>query len=153
ALWVRALRWRIVLRPAVEMGQAEATSTVVIGYAANNVLPVRAGEVVRAVLVQRRHGASRLTVLGTIVVERVFDGLVLAAFLAVTIALFGGNGVLRGLAALGGIGFLVITLLLALLAARPAWSAAKLMALLGLAPARLRPTLRLWTGSFLDGLA
>ena len=118
-LWLRALRWRLVLRSSVELTQGEATSLVVIGYAANNLLPVRAGEVVRAVLVEQRHGGSRMQVLGTIVVERIFDGLVLALFLAVMLATAGGNDVLQLLALVMGLGFVVATAVLAWIAAAP----------------------------------
>ena len=151
-LWVRALRWRIVLRPAVAVPRSEAASLVVIGLAANNLLPIRAGEVVRAVLVERRHGGSRLLVLGTIVVERVFDGLVLALFLAVTLATAGSNDVLRVLAAIAGVGFVVATAVLAALAARPESTSRRMVSLLALAPARVRPRARAWLGSFLGGL-
>lgn len=152
ALWVRAIRWRIVLRPAVDLDASEATSLVVIGYAANNLLPIRAGEVVRAVLVERSTGASRMLVLGTIVVERVFDGLVLALFLAVTLATAGSNDTLRVLAVAAAAGFVVLTLLLAWIAARPDHASTQLVRLLRFAPARFRGRAREWLGSFLGGL-
>jgi len=152
AIWVRAWRWRIVLRPAVELGAAEAASLVVIGYAANNLLPVRAGEVVRAVLVERATGAARMLVLGTIVVERVFDGLVLAIFLAVALAVAGSNDTLRWLAVIAAIGFVALTLFLAWIATAPTHAHDQLVRLLRFAPVRLRPRLRLWLGSFLGGL-
>ena len=151
-LWVRALRWRIVLRSSVELGAAEATSLVVIGYAANNLLPVRAGEVVRAVLVERATGAARMLVLGTIVVERIFDGLVLALFLAVALTLEGSNDTLRLLALLASFGFIALTLVLAWLAAAPRQAAAWLIGMLRLVPTRIRPRARVWLGSFLGGL-
>ena len=44
ALWVRALRWRQILRPSLPLSARDAASLVVIGYAANNVLPARAGD-------------------------------------------------------------------------------------------------------------
>ncbi len=47
ALWVRALRWRVVLDSAVRISTGEAWSVLMIGYAANNLLPLRAGELVR----------------------------------------------------------------------------------------------------------
>ena len=151
-LWLRALRWRLVLRSSVELTQGEATSLVVIGYAANNLLPVRAGEVVRAVLVEQRHGGSRMQVLGTIVVERIFDGLVLALFLAVMLATAGGNDVLQLLALVMGLGFVVATAVLAWIAAAPETANRWLVRLLGVVPARVRPEARRWLGSFIAGL-
>ncbi|MHB1414656.1 MAG: lysylphosphatidylglycerol synthase transmembrane domain-containing protein, partial [Chloroflexota bacterium] len=55
---------------------------VVIGYMANDVLPVRMGELVRAYVLGLREGISKATGLSTIFVERVFDGLAMIAFLA-----------------------------------------------------------------------
>ena len=51
------------------------------GYAANYVLPARLGELVRADFLGRRYGVSRLSVVGTIVVERVFDLIVFVGFI------------------------------------------------------------------------
>jgi len=152
ALWVRALRWRIVLRPAADLSGSEATSLVVIGYAANNLLPIRAGELVRAVLVERATGVARLLVLGTIVVERVFDGLVLALFLAFALATAGSNETLRVLAIVAAIGFLALTALLAWIAAQPDRASTQLVRLLRFAPIRFRGRAREWLASFLAGL-
>ncbi|MBT5773764.1 MAG: flippase-like domain-containing protein [Dehalococcoidia bacterium] len=152
-LWLRALRWRLVLRAWVPVTQSEATSLMLIGLAANNLLPVRAGEVVRAVLVERLHGGSRVRVLATIVVERVFDGLVLALFLAVVLATRGGNDVLQLLALAMGLGFIVATAVLAWIAARPDAANRQLVRLLGVVPTRARPEARRWMGNFIAGLS
>jgi uncharacterized protein (TIRG00374 family) len=151
ALWVRAARWRLVLRPAVRISTADAFALVVIGYAANNVLPLRAGELVRAQLLHERHGASRMAGLGTIVIERILDGLVLAIFLATTVALAGGTGLLRGLALAMLTGFVAALGLVLIAGARP-HLAARLAALAGLAPARWRPAARRLLDGFLAGL-
>ncbi|HRC61717.1 MAG: flippase-like domain-containing protein [Dehalococcoidia bacterium] len=152
ALWFRALRWRLILDSHVRIKTQDAFSVVIIGYAANNLLPVRAGELVRAQLLYDSHGASRLGTLGTIVVERIFDGLVLALFLAATIALAGGSDFLRVVAALMTAAFLVATVVLALLALQPRGSDIWTIRLLRLVPATIRPRARVWLGSFLAGL-
>jgi uncharacterized membrane protein YbhN (UPF0104 family) len=46
-----------------------------IGYFANTMLPARLGDVARALLAGRAFGLGRLAVLGTIIVERLADGL------------------------------------------------------------------------------
>ena len=138
ALWLRGLRWRLVLREATPLSTNDATALVVIGYAANNVLPVRVGELVRAQLLHDRHGADRVGALGTIVVERILDGLVLALFLAGTIALAGGNGTLRALAAAMGVAFVILTLGLVLLGPWLASEPGRALRLLRPAPQRLR---------------
>lgn len=152
ALWFRALRWRLILDSAIHIGTRDAFSVVIIGYAANNLLPVRAGELVRAQLLHESHGASRLGTLGTIVVERIFDGLILALFLAGTIALAGGSTFLQIVAAAMTAAFVLGTIVLAVLAMQPEerdrWSPR----LLRLAPERIRPRARVWLQSFVAGL-
>ncbi len=132
ALWFRALRWRLILDSHVRIKTQDAFSVVIIGYAANNLLPVRAGELVRAQLLHDSHGASRLGTLGTIV---------------------GGSDFLRVVAALMTAAFLVATVVLALLALQPRGSDIWTVRLLRLVPAKVRPRARVWLGSFLAGLA
>jgi uncharacterized protein (TIRG00374 family) len=151
ALWVRGLRWRVVLASTVRVSSFDAFALLMIGYAANNLLPMRVGELVRAQLLHDRYGASRLAALGTIVVERVFDGLMLALFLAGTIAVAGGDDTLRALAALMAAAFSAAALVLVLLALRPGF-AEVLLSVLSVAPATMRPRARAWLGSFLAGL-
>ena len=151
-LWLRALRWRLVLQPSLAISTRDSLTLLLMGYAANNVLPARAGELVRAGLLQQRHGGAWSLGLGTIVVERVLDGLVLAAFLAATVALAGGSALLRWLALLAGAGFVAATLLLVLLMAAPGGGATAAARLLRVAPAPLRPRLRAWMDGFLGGL-
>jgi uncharacterized membrane protein YbhN (UPF0104 family) len=107
--------------------------------------------VLRSLLLHRRHGGSRSAALGTIVVERTLDGLVLALFLAATVALAGGSVPLRVLAVTGAVAFVAATVLLALLA-HHATFAERLGERFGwamrLLPARLRPT----AGAALTGL-
>ena len=56
---------------------------VTIGYLANNILPVRLGELVRAHFLGEKEGISKASGLATIGVERVFDGLTLLFFVVV----------------------------------------------------------------------
>jgi uncharacterized protein (TIRG00374 family) len=59
---------------------------VTMGYAGNNIFPARAGEVVRAVVLKRKEGVPISASLATIIVERVFDGIVMLAFVFVNLA-------------------------------------------------------------------
>jgi uncharacterized protein (TIRG00374 family) len=60
---------------------------VVVGYMANNLLPMRIGELVRSYYVGEREGVSKTSALATIIVERLLDAVVLLLFIAV-IAIF-----------------------------------------------------------------
>lgn len=82
-VWVRAVRWSILLRPVVRVPARRVFPVVVIGYTANNVLPLRTGELVRAYLIRQRYGVRKTAALATIAVERLFDGLTMLAFMLV----------------------------------------------------------------------
>ena len=80
---VRGVRWHFMLSPIKPVGLRVSTEGVVVGYMANNILPARAGELVRAIYVGRKESISKASVLGTVLIERVFDGLVIVGILMV----------------------------------------------------------------------
>ena len=65
---------------------------------ANNLIPARAGEFVRAYVVGEREKVSKMAALGTIAVDRVFDGITLLPFLLIVGAVSGVNSELRTIA-------------------------------------------------------
>ena len=83
--WCRAKRWRYLLAPVAPVGTGRLFAVISIGYLANNVLPFRLGELVRALyLAQREKGVSAPASIATLSVERLYDGLTLLAFGVVT---------------------------------------------------------------------
>ncbi len=86
ALWARSWRWHYLLRPLKSISTPTMFPIVTIGYAGNNIFPARAGEVVRAVVLKRKQGVPISASLATIIVERVFDGIVMLAFVFVNLA-------------------------------------------------------------------
>jgi uncharacterized protein (TIRG00374 family) len=86
ALWVRSWRWHYLLRPLKAIPTRAMFPIVTMGYAGNNIFPARAGEVVRAVILKRKEGVPISASLATIIVERVFDGIVMLAFVFVNLA-------------------------------------------------------------------
>jgi uncharacterized protein (TIRG00374 family) len=79
AIWSRARRWHYLYPPGAH--PTHLLNAVVIGYMGNNLLPLRAGEILRAYVMARR-GQRLWTTVGTIVVERVLDGLAVGCILA-----------------------------------------------------------------------
>jgi uncharacterized protein (TIRG00374 family) len=82
-LTLRILRWRSLLsqlKPSIS-GYQFATAFI-SGYAANNVLPAKLGEAFRADLLGRLANVSRLTAFGSIIVERLFDMVLVLAMTA-----------------------------------------------------------------------
>jgi glycosyltransferase 2 family protein len=86
ALWVRSWRWHYLLRPLKAIPTRTMFPIVTMGYAGNNIFPARAGEIVRAVVLKRKEGVPISASLATIIVERVFDGIVMLAFVFVNLA-------------------------------------------------------------------
>jgi uncharacterized protein (TIRG00374 family) len=86
ALWVRSWRWHYLLRPLKAIPTSKMFPIVTMGYAGNNIFPARAGEVVRAVILKRKEGVPISASLATIIVERVFDGIVMLAFVFVNLS-------------------------------------------------------------------
>ncbi len=83
----RALRWGTLFGDAKVPCWSSLFVTMMIGYLANNILPARAGELVRAYMLGRREGLAKSTVLATVVMERVAD-LVVALLLLAVVLLF-----------------------------------------------------------------
>ncbi len=81
----RALRWYYLLRFAGKAAFSSVISGIVICYFGNNILPLRAGDLLRAVVVGKRDDLSISSILATVVVERIFDSLVILIFLAVVL--------------------------------------------------------------------
>lgn len=80
----RARRWQFLLSPMRRIPVRRLYPVVVIGYTANNLLPMRLGELVRSYYLARQENFSASSALGSVAVERVFDGLTLIALVAVT---------------------------------------------------------------------
>ncbi|MGE0409469.1 MAG: lysylphosphatidylglycerol synthase transmembrane domain-containing protein [Amphiplicatus sp.] len=89
---MRGLRWRLLLERAGATSHRSAVESMLVGFATNFALPGRLGEVYRADYLKGVTQISRTTVLGTIVVERALDGLILAAMLALATAATGAGG-------------------------------------------------------------
>lgn len=84
-VWVRAWRWHYLLGPIKKIPTSAMFPITTIGYMGNNIYPARAGEVLRAVILKRREGISVSASLATIIVERIFDGVVMLAFVFVNL--------------------------------------------------------------------
>ena len=71
--WLKAWRWAMILAPLGRYRVVQVTPALMVGYAANNVLPVHLGELVRAVLFARRYRRGIAAVLVSQVLERLLD--------------------------------------------------------------------------------
>ena len=86
ALWVRSWRWHYLLRPLKAIPTRKMFPIVTMGYAFNNIFPARAGEVLRAVVLKHEEDVPISASLATIIIERVFDGIVMLAFVFINLS-------------------------------------------------------------------
>jgi uncharacterized membrane protein YbhN (UPF0104 family) len=106
---VRSERWQRLLEDeGAKPHRADTYALTVVGYMGNNVLPARAGDAIRVVLMAPRAQTSNRTVVGTLVAERLLDvAVLLVLFVVVGYGLLGevgGNSVeLIALVAIVGI--------------------------------------------------
>ena len=100
-LLLRALRWRILLSPVGDVRYRASLGALLVGYLANNVLPARLGEVVRSHDMGERSGLSKSTILGTIVVERVVDTVVVVTIAAIAIFVLSVRGIVASAVLVG----------------------------------------------------
>jgi uncharacterized protein (TIRG00374 family) len=157
---VRAWRWQYLLKPVKEVPFKESFEIVTIGYMGNNIFPARLGEVLRAVVLKRRDDVPVSASLATIIVERVFDGVVMLAFVFLNLGALaniqgssGFIGSIQSLAVWGAIIFLGVLAAFLLAAMFPdrskqitTWISDRLI------PERFREKLLGIAFKFLDGL-
>ncbi len=78
SLWFRTLRWRYFLRRVMDGETSRALfPVVVVGYMANNLIPIRIGEIMRAYYLSLRERIGVSVGIGTVVLERASDVVVL----------------------------------------------------------------------------
>ena len=99
----RTMRWQVLLRHIKHVSNRRLFPVVVIGYMANNLLPMRLGEVVRSYYLGEREQVSKSSALATIFVERVFDALTLLLFVAAVAFFVPVSGVAAGFGAQWGV--------------------------------------------------
>lgn len=84
---LRVLRWWLIVRPVKALSLARVTPTALAGFMAINVFPLRAGEVVRPLLLKARDGVPFTSGLATCIAERVVDALAVFAMLLASLAI------------------------------------------------------------------
>jgi uncharacterized protein (TIRG00374 family) len=78
SFWIRAWRWRYLLYSLKPVPVTLLFRSTLVGFMGNYLLPLHAGEVVRAVSIAQSQHLSRSSALGSIALERVLDGITLS---------------------------------------------------------------------------
>ncbi len=97
----RGARWQALIGPIARLPYRRVLGYTYLGYLANNVLPARLGELVRSHALGEGEGLSRTTVLGTVVVERVVDTVMVVGIAALAVFLLSVRGVMATAVLLG----------------------------------------------------
>ena len=120
AVLARTWRWDFMLRPLKRISIRRLFPVVVIGYMGNNIYPFRAGELLRSYVLYRREDVPVGSSLATVVVERVFDGLVMLLFVFLALPFTNiENDSVQLVVNLASVAFFAALVLFFLLAAMP----------------------------------
>jgi len=113
---LRAWKWRQLLYPIRPVGPFHLFGAIMGGYFANLIIPIGASPVVRSWLVARRQGLSTSSVLATVAIDRVIDGIVFTGFVPVVLILMAvpdpTGAISAGLSWGAGGSFILLVLLL-----------------------------------------
>lgn len=85
--WLRSYRWGVILQPLEKIDQMSLFSVTSVGFLAIAAIPARLGELARPYLISRRSTVKMSSALGTILVERVFDGFSVLSIAVIVILL------------------------------------------------------------------
>jgi uncharacterized protein (TIRG00374 family) len=106
-------RWNLLLRPMEELPVWRTVQAVYIGLFANEVLPLRTGELIRVYLQSRWSGLPFSIVFSSAIIERLFDGIVLIlGFYVISYHVVMPGFIKSGSDLLGGLLLVLITALI-----------------------------------------
>jgi uncharacterized protein (TIRG00374 family) len=153
AIFLRAIRWRLLISPEHRPSTSIVTSALLVGYLFNSILPARAGEAIRIVIVRQRAGTPKFELLGTVVAERAMDVLTLLLFLFAIAPVIPSTEWLPRVVALGAVLFVVtagVCIVFAVYGERPA---RVLLRPLGVLPMMSRDRIDLAAANLVRGLS
>lgn len=152
ALWLRAARWRLLLESLAPLGDTPVFHATCIGFMGNMVLPLRAGEAIKPLVIARGGRISMPAALATVAIERLLDMIMLGLFAGITLSIVPAGDFLRSAAqtivVLVSVG--IVVLLAAIRFA--AWIELRVLALAGRLPPLLARILSEGTRGFLRGV-
>jgi uncharacterized protein (TIRG00374 family) len=157
--YLRALRWKYLLMPIKTISLRSLYPATIIGYMANNLLPARLGEFVRAYVLGQKEEIETSAVFATLVVDRLCDGFTVLLILLITFFTVqlppGMEKVQHGLVTGGYMTltvYLMVVAFLAILKKRTMWTLHLVGVLLKPFPARVAEKVIPLLGSFISGL-
>lgn len=149
---LRTLRWSAILRPIRPLSFRTLLPVVMIGFMANNLLPARMGELVRAYALGRKTGLSKSLGLATILLERLCDGVTLIVVLGLVAFLYPLPAEVREAGYIASAVFLAGTIGAFILLTRQRLALRFLALLIRPLPRGLGERIQLKAASFIEGL-
>lgn len=151
-VWVRAFRWSILLRPIKPIATRDLLPITAIGFMANNILPLRTGEVVRSYVLSREHKVRKTSALATIAIERIFDGLTMVGFMLIAALTIDFTSDLRHVMTIAVVLFAVAVAALAVMTFAEGLRARLIALLVGILPGSVGPRVQQIADAFFSGL-
>jgi len=153
-VWARTWRWHYMLRAIKPIPLGRLFPVVCIGYMGNNIYPARIGELLRAYVLKRKEGVAIGASLATILVERIFDGVIMLLFVFVGLPLVPSiPGDWRRFVIVFSLLFFGALAVFFVLAASPKYARAFYNWIIDhLLPARFREPVRDFADRFMEGL-
>jgi len=102
---IQTSRWKIILENLNHFGFKQLFPSVLIGHASNHIFPAKAGELIKCYHLGKKYNYSKVSIFSTVIVERVFDGIMVLSFLLVFILAINTNR--SELMVMGGFGALL----------------------------------------------
>ncbi len=153
AVTLISLRWRFLLRSIKPISLRALIPLVAIGYMGNNVYPFRSGEILRVILLQRNYQVPVTRAFTTVIVERVFDGLVMLTFIVVSLLFVDIQAVeIKRVAMVAAPIFLTAVAVFFVLAARPDLLRRILHLMANILPGRIHRLMTRLTDDVIGGL-
>jgi uncharacterized protein (TIRG00374 family) len=149
---LRTIRWGRIVRPIRSIPFSILLPVLFIGFMANNLLPARMGEVVRAYALNRKTGLSKTVGLATILLERLCDGLTLVLALGAVALVFPLPSGVRDVGIIAGLVFIGISVASVVVLAREDLAVKLVNLVVNRLPLKVRSRVDGKAESFLIGL-
>ncbi len=123
SIYLRALRWRHLTDPIAPIETGPLFRATAVGFMANNLIPLRVGEVIRAWYLARETGRNGTALFGTVVLERVIDSAVFLVMVGGIIGVYGAARLGSGGLAMGAPLLLILSAPMGFVVALRIWPA------------------------------
>jgi len=150
-LFLRAVRWRLLLKPLGNFSSIRLFPLIIIGMLVNNILPARLGIVARAYILGEKERISKMAVGGTMVVEQISDGVILILFAAIISFFVPLEGLLQQVINITAGIFIVALVLCLVLVSSPRLARVAINVVLRFLPKRLGERTERWLLLLIEG--